>query len=432
VFVISGCNFTYTDKNVGQSIIDICKKEYKIDVKVKRVGRTLGIYVPIDGLFEVNPEVKGKITLEDALSGIRFSKEAADNIDKVSLVLSRVALSTDAPIDFYILMAADTKGLGLRIIVTRYAADMKRLILGDVSRGDYVQRLLMDMDFDPVVGAEQTAKNFFYDLQRLPANVMITRYFSKSNNAKDNSRNFFLYLSELGYKQDRRLYIKDVKGLQIEKNKVLVKCKVKEIYSPLAGHEYYDFLYPSGFENEYLILMDTSYLPYMIEQVFPVYMKKESGGIEKLPYPDIFSDYSDDTAWDKYNFFLEEMHFPDFLAWQIVGRIRALYQSDLDLKSKFVVNFVKGDYLPKDKKFKIALDIEKSKTNKSVDFSLDSVWNIISQVMRRYNFQDYQSVELVNLVDSKVETMGRDELLDKFWPKWLLKSKKAQGKNIGE
>ena len=176
LFAVYGCRSSYTDLNLEQSIIDICKKEYKIDVMVKRAGRTVGIYLPVSGLFETTKKIKGRVqTLEDVVSGIKFTKGAVEKIEDVSMALSRVALSTDAPVDFYVLIVADKTAYGLQIIITRYAMDMKRLILGDVSRGDYTQRLLMDMDLGPASAADETVRDFFFDLQKLTPAAVITR-----------------------------------------------------------------------------------------------------------------------------------------------------------------------------------------------------------------------------------------------------------------
>ena len=413
IAAIAGCKPTYTNENIEQSIIKICKDDYKIDIKTKRIANTLGVYVPINGLFESKAQIKGREAApEDILSDIKFSKEAADRIGDVSMALSRAVLSTDAPIDFYVLVASDTKATGLQIIITRYAMDIKRLMLEDVSQGEYHQRLLMDMDFGPVNGAEETVKEFFYDLSRLSSQAIITRYFSKITNIRVESSDFFLYLSELSYKATRRFYVTEIKGAQIDKTKVLVKCKVRENYTPAAGYENFKFLYPSGFTNEYLILLDTSYIPYMIEQVLPL--------LKDAPLPERFKAYEKPDAWEKGGFFLEPITLPEFLARQLASRIRELYQTDSRLKNKFAINLIKGEYQPQQKKFKVMFDIEaKGIRPERADFN--DVWKIISDVLRHYDFKDFASVELFNIADAKKEVMLRQELLYKFWPKWLIK-----------
>ena len=265
IFTVTGCGPTYKDKEVSQSIINLCKTDFKTDVKVKRIGRTLGIYVPVDGLFESTKNLKAGATLDEIFTGIKFTKEATDKIENTSLALTRVALSTDADVDFYVLILADTKGSGIQIVVVRYVKDMRRIMLGDVSRGDYVQRILMDVSFDPVPSAKDTVRRFFYDLQRLPMKMAIARYFSKMTDARLTSPDFFLYLSELDYKARRAPFVTDLKGIQIEKARVLVKCRVTENYIPAPGYEGFKFLFPSRSEYEYNLLLDTAYMPYLID-----------------------------------------------------------------------------------------------------------------------------------------------------------------------
>ena len=385
ILFVSGCAPTYTNENLEQSILDICKKEYKLDVSVRRVGRTVGIYLPINGLFESKVKSSGRnMTLEDALSSVKFSKEAADKIDDVSMALSRVALSSGADVDFYVLIAADTKASGLQIVITRYVNDMKRLILGDVSRGDYVQRLLMDMDFGPTAAAEETVKEFFYDAARLKPQTVIARYFSKTAAANAQSSDFLRYISAQDGKNNRAFFVEDIKGLQVSKSRVLVKVSVRET--------------PSGETKKYLFALDTLYIPYMIENVFS-------------EYPDEFKAYEDDAVWQKDGFFLEDITLPDFLARQMATRIKEFYKA---------TGFVKAEYRPKEKKFKVIFDsIKKSPKDKPTDF--DGAWKIISAMMRRYEFKDFESVELFSITDAKRQTMTRRELIDKFWPTWLIK-----------
>lgn len=414
--VLPGCRPSYTNENLEKSIIEICKKENNIDVKVKRVGRTVGIYLPINGLFESDTKTKssGSITVEDVLAGIRFTKDATEKMENVSMALSRVAMSTDAPVDFYVLIAADSKASGLEIVITRYVMDMKRLILNDVSRGDYVQRILMDMDFGPVTAAEETVRELFHDMEQLSIQTIIARYFARTTNVRIESSDFFLNLSQLEYKEIKKFNIIQLQGLQIDKTKVLVRCKVKEVFTPVSGYENFKFSHASGFIDEYIVLLDTGYIPYMIEQVAVV----SKGAV----YPEKFKKYEGPEVWDKENFYLEDISLKDFLARQLSGRVRDLYQGSPAIRSKFVINLSKGEYITSEKKFKVTFDIENNPKNtkkEAVDFT--EIWQIISQVMRRYDFKDYKAVELYNMADGKREVMSKQELLEKFWPKWLLK-----------
>jgi len=43
---------TYSKEKVKESVINLCKDEYDLDVEVKIIGSTLGVYIPIEGLVD--------------------------------------------------------------------------------------------------------------------------------------------------------------------------------------------------------------------------------------------------------------------------------------------------------------------------------------------------------------------------------------------
>ncbi len=421
-FFIFGCrpSPTYKNESLEGTIVKMCKDEHNISVKTKRAGRTLGVYILTDGLFESASNVSSSGSLKDVLSGIKFTEDAIKKIDNTSLVISRVALSTDAPVDFYVLITADTKGSGIQIVITRYIMDMKRLMLGDVSRGDYFQRLLMEMGFDPVPAATEAARNFFFDLARLPSGTVAARYFSNPAAFKASSSNFFTYLSELDFKKTKKFTVTYLKGMQIDKSKVLVRCRAKEAYTPMPGYEKFKFLYPPDFEIEYFIVVDTAFIPYNFAQV-----------LRRQDCPAYLSGYLNDDIWDEGDFFLEDVRLPEFLAQQLASRIRIMYQSDPSLKDGYDINLAKGEYQPASRSFKIVFDLEKktgpsggARDQKQIVRAeeFDAIWALISRTMRRYEYNDYRAIELFNIADNKKAVMTRQELLDKFWPRWLLKN----------
>ena len=54
--LLSGCSYsttpTYLQRNIEKAIHNICLNEYQTFVVVKRVGRTIWIYIPIEDMFE--------------------------------------------------------------------------------------------------------------------------------------------------------------------------------------------------------------------------------------------------------------------------------------------------------------------------------------------------------------------------------------------
>jgi len=134
MFISSGCKPTYPRTKVSDSIIKLCRDEYNTEVKVKTEGKTLGVYMPIDNLLD---------------SSLQPSEESFEKLGNVLHVLSRVVLSTDADLEFIILVARDSKISGLELVLTRYVEDIKRFMVEDISRGEYIKRMLLETRLDP-------------------------------------------------------------------------------------------------------------------------------------------------------------------------------------------------------------------------------------------------------------------------------------------
>jgi hypothetical protein len=66
LFLFFGCSSslkpTYTKENIANSLKDICKNEYKIDVVVRLVGNTLWIYLPLEADLVAKAEKPQKYT----------------------------------------------------------------------------------------------------------------------------------------------------------------------------------------------------------------------------------------------------------------------------------------------------------------------------------------------------------------------------------
>ncbi|MFH1857295.1 MAG: hypothetical protein ABH845_00100, partial [Candidatus Omnitrophota bacterium] len=104
-----------------------------MNVTVQRVGKTLGVYVPLEKLFD---------------STLRLSPEVGDQLDGVILSTSRVVLSTNDPPDFYVVVAQDKRIPGIELKLIRYVQDLRRFWLQDLSRGEFNKRMLFEFGLD--------------------------------------------------------------------------------------------------------------------------------------------------------------------------------------------------------------------------------------------------------------------------------------------
>jgi len=141
-----GCEPTYPKGKFKESIIRLCKKEYKIDVKVKTVGKTVAIYLPLTNLLDFT---------------FALTPDAGEKINQVILNITRVILSTDAEYDFYCVMAHDVRIPEIQIVIIKSVEDVRRFLLGDISRGEYGKRMLIDMRIAPQAQKERAVKDVF-------------------------------------------------------------------------------------------------------------------------------------------------------------------------------------------------------------------------------------------------------------------------------
>ena len=184
--ILSGCAPTYPKEKFAESIVRVCKQEYKLDVKVATVGKTVAIYVPLEELWDMT---------------FSLTKRAGEAINDVILSVSRVALSTDAKCDFYVVIAHDVRIPEIQIIIVKYVDDVKRFMLSDISRGEFSKRMLIDKRVNPQARKEHAVKEVFekMGLDKKWQDAVMDDFFRSQPAA----------LGDIGYWNDR-FYIKDI------------------------------------------------------------------------------------------------------------------------------------------------------------------------------------------------------------------------------
>jgi hypothetical protein len=158
---LSGCSPTYPKEKIKEGVIDLCKKEYGITVDAKIFGNTVAVYLPVDSLF-------------DAV--LSLDARASKKINDVILSVTRVTLSTDAKFDFYVVIAQDPKVPEVEIVYIRYVDDVKRFLLGDISRDDYAKRAVIAIRTPPQAERERILKELFSKLNIEGSEDMIKEY----------------------------------------------------------------------------------------------------------------------------------------------------------------------------------------------------------------------------------------------------------------
>jgi hypothetical protein len=186
LITLIGCTHTYHKENIKESVVKICKQEYKLDVLVETAGRTMVIYIPLSDLVDYS---------------FALTAGASEKINNVIFGAARVALSTDAGIDFYCVIAHDVRMPELQIIIIKSVEDVKRLFANDISRGEYMKRMLIDLRWSPQAKKEQVIKEIFSRMSLDPnwQDQVMADFFRSEPSS----------LGDMGYWNDR-FYIKDI------------------------------------------------------------------------------------------------------------------------------------------------------------------------------------------------------------------------------
>jgi hypothetical protein len=146
---------------LNEAIKELCKREYKLTVDTKISGRTVAVYLPIENLF-------------DAV--LNIDSKASKKLNDVILGVSRVAISTDGKFDFYIVITQDPKMPEVEIVYIRYVDDIKRFLLGGISRDDYSKRAVIAIKTPPQAERERILKDLFSKLKVENSDQMIKEY----------------------------------------------------------------------------------------------------------------------------------------------------------------------------------------------------------------------------------------------------------------
>lgn len=121
---------TYGRADLTQSVKELCRKEYELNVDARLVGKTFYVHTVLDGLVGRD---------------LGLQQETLKKLEGAMLNTTRVALSTDAGLDFLVVKARDSR-LGVTVTLLRYMPDIKSLIYMRISRSDFEDRLALETE----------------------------------------------------------------------------------------------------------------------------------------------------------------------------------------------------------------------------------------------------------------------------------------------
>jgi hypothetical protein len=195
VSLLSGCTSstkpTYPKEKLTAAIQDVCKNEYKIDVKATLAGSTLYVYVPLEDLFiKADKPLKytDKFSIEDntvsfenntlqaryfiktiadqeKTQEVKFNENCIRTINNVWKVLRRVLFSMGCSVKdepkFLYIIAADIKN-GVKSEELTYYLDLKKVSYDFISWGEYQHRSIQNIAVAPEIIEDKEGKNISY------------------------------------------------------------------------------------------------------------------------------------------------------------------------------------------------------------------------------------------------------------------------------
>jgi len=378
---------TYSKEKIEESIINLCKDEYKLGVQVKIIGSTLGVFIPIEGLIDQD---------------FKLNTDAGEKIEDVALSIHRVIMSTDRPLKLYTLTARDTKTRAAEFVLTGATYDVVRVRLLDISRGEYHKRILRTFRFHPAVIGEERIKGLFDTLNVNPSAVQSVK-------------SIFYPIYVIGKKDSQKIEIVDMLSKEISEQEALFYIKTKEYYDPLPELEGRTVLlnvFHQGFTNEYLILTNISMLPNPIKEIVPKYFYSGTE-IRQRNLKDTFEGYNDTGYIGIDGFPKKDLGDGWFLAQQIAGRIKILFKEDKYLKEKFNIEISQGSIDNKIFRLKFAADPSPTE-KKDTEIIFPKILKLAGGIFHRYDFEDFEGIELTDITPGGKKVFLSKHDLERF------------------
>jgi hypothetical protein len=383
---LSACDKpTYPKDTITDSVLKLCKKEYKLDnVKVKTIGSTLGVSIQIENLVDDN---------------LKLNEKASTKIEDVALSIHRVITSTDMPLKFYVLTARDTKTTGAEFILTGFVYDVVRVRLFDISRGEYFQRILRDFRFNPGIAGELKIKELFEIL-------------NKNGPLADNMKPIFYPIYAIGKKGSQKIELTNIESKELSDSESLIYVKTSEEYEASKEFEAYKAIFPTGFKNEYLFLIDLSLPESPIREIVPKYFYSNNE-IRQRNLKDTFEQYKDIGIIGIDGFPKKDLSLAWFLSQQISRRIKALFEEDDKLKNDFKVTSTHGELKNRVFYFKFnVVSNDDMPLDEKIIFS--RIIKMAGTVLHLYQFEGYKSVIFINTGDDWKKVHLSKRKLERF------------------
>jgi hypothetical protein len=290
-------------------------------------------------------------------------------------------------------------------MLTGFIYDVIRVRLFDISRGEYFQRILRDFRFNPAIVGELKIRELFDAL-------------NKNSSLAENLKLVLYPIYTIGKKDTQKIEITDIESKELSDRESLLYVKTAEEYEASPGFEAYETIFPSGFKNEYLFLIDLSLFASPMKEIVSKYFYSNNE-VRQRELKDTFEQYKDSGIIGIDGFPKKDLDLGWFLSQQISRRIKQLFEEDEKLKSNFKVVSSQGEIKDRVFQFKFNITSNDGKTGDGkIIFS--NIRKMAGTVLHLYGFEDYKGVEFINLAngEKKIYLSKEDlKILRKIKPK---------------
>lgn len=312
--VLTGCGPTYPKSRVADAVVELCRTEYQLEARAKLQGTTLSVLLPARQLFETPIALTPDTDLQTLNQLLRFSEKGMDQFQNVALAVRRVVLSTDAPVEFYVVIIRDADGGQLELHWLGHVLDLKRLNAMDISQGDFLKyRTVIFFRAVPVEAARQAVQQLFEDLRQRASIPTLSKYFSPQADLQSLLPFLLHNLVPASRPGEGMATLAELKARQVDMNTVLVFART---LVPSAGD-------PPVREQGYYFVVEVGELRGVIHQIVPVPARaKPLPGDGRWPVPVEFARLGSPDRWPEDELFVPTVSLPKFLAEQVARRIR--------------------------------------------------------------------------------------------------------------
>lgn len=418
---VSGCNQdSYPEEKLEQSIVEICKKEYNIhNIKVKFNDTTVGVFLPLSQLFATDFKeavLNGKVNNVETL--FEPSQEAMDKVEDVLFTISRVILSTNKKVDFYILQATDVENTGLQLILKGYVNDIKRVRVWDISRNEYRKRVIHELRLNPMVLWQKPIQDFLKDLPVLEPAKIYEKYFEEKVAPDLLQRLFFdLVYPSAPHTVVSQWQISEIRSMELNRRSAVVYVKVTPHFAPGVTSVL------DGKDLEYLFILDLKREGDKISRIIPFQYINAKGTFEAIEFPSELEVAKNLKRWNE-EFNVDALTIGGFIAEQLTRRVQVMLAADERIRNTIreaKLEFTYSKEPPAN--FSLNVDVslrdahayagESIVMNEDMLYLLEMTSREFINVVRSYGFQDYEFLKL-NLVQDPTPWISAKEKLDLF------------------